>query len=45
MGRRFFVAIEMFDITTIGLKSQANDMHESLPKYYVVMLQIHVATN
>ncbi len=35
----------MFDITTIGLKSQANDMHESLPKYYVVMLQIHVATN
>jgi hypothetical protein len=45
MGRRSFVVIEMFDVTTIGLESQANDMHESLPRYYVVMLQVHVAIN
>jgi hypothetical protein len=45
MGRRSFVTVKMFDVTTIGLESQVNDMHESLPRYYVVMLQIHVATN
>jgi hypothetical protein len=45
MGKRSFVATEMFDVTTIGSESQANYMHESLPRYYVVMLQIHVATN
>jgi len=45
MGKRSFVTIEMFDVTTIGLESQANDMHESLHRYYVVMFQTHVATN